>query len=559
MIGIISKDGEAAAVREFFELFKTPWEPYVPGREYDLVITTTGDVPVDLRASLLAVYDSRSTRFDREAGVVARPAQNCKRLEFPDGELPLYHDVQAFEAKGQPLLLAKGQKAVVGMQFSHAGCRVLRFGYDLFQEVEFLLSQGQPPENAHIPTLELHISLLRASMVNAGISFVEIPAAPAGYEFMACLTHDVDFTGIREHKGDATMWGFLYRALAGSFFDAARGRSTWSKCWTNWRAAFSLPLVYCGWKEDFWLEFDRYMKIEKELGSTFFFIPFPRRPGTRDGRPAPWRRGAKYDLSKITDEVRDLVDHGCEVGLHGINAWQDGSDAQLEAAPIRKLAGRSGVGIRMHWLYFDQNSPRVLEQAGFSYDSTFGYNDAVGFRAGTSQVFSIPPADSFLELPMTIQDSALFYPGRMHLSEAQAMESCRNIIGQLVRFGGAMTVNWHTRSLSPERLWGDFYRALIVEARTHRVWFGTAREVVEWFRMRRAIRFEQAQFTEDGLQLKIDSPPPGNLPPFFVRVHSPNAGVRAISSAASDSRSYTDIPWKGEAELALVPPKHSVS
>src|SRR5208282_2217389 len=214
MIGIISKDGEAAAVREFFELFKTPWEPYVPGREYDLVITTTGDVPVDLRASLLAVYDSRSTRFDREAGVVARPAQNCKRLEFPDGELPLYHDVQAFEAKGQPLLLAKGQKAVVGMQFSHAGCRVLRFGYDLFQEVEFLLSQGQPPENAHIPTLELHISLLRASMVNAGISFVEIPAAPAGYEFMACLTHDVDFTGIREHRGDATMWGFLYRALA---------------------------------------------------------------------------------------------------------------------------------------------------------------------------------------------------------------------------------------------------------------------------------------------------------------------------------------------------------
>ena len=40
--------------------------------------------------------------------------------------------------------------------------------------------------------------------------------------------------------------------------------------------------------------------------------------------------------------------------------------------------------------------------------------------------------------------------------------------------GGALTVNWHTRSLSPERLWGDFYKELLAEIQTHRVWFGTA-------------------------------------------------------------------------------------
>jgi hypothetical protein len=442
------------------------------------------------------------------------------------------------------------------MEFDHADQAVVRIGYDLFQEVKFLLSQGQPPENAHIPTLELHISLMRSTMVNAGIAFVEIPPVPAGYEFMACMTHDVDFTGIREHKFDSTMWGFIYRALVGSFVAAMRGRMAWSKCWTNWKAAFSLPLVYCGLKDDFWLEFDRYMEIEKELGSTFFFIPFKDRPGTRDGRAVPKRRGAKYDLSQITDQVRNLVNNGCEVGLHGIDAWQDSAKAQVEAAPIRDLVGRSEIGIRMHWLYFDQNSPKALEEAGFSYDSTFGYNDAVGFRGGTAQVFSIPPADTFLELPLTIQDTALFYPGRMHLTEADAMESCRQIIRQIARFGGAMTVNWHTRSLSPERLWGDFYRELIDEARRHSVWFGTAGEVVDWFRMRRALRFEQVQFTEDGLHLKIDSPPLGGLPAFFVRVHHPKAGVQARSSASSNSSAYSDIPWQGEAELTLPQPEH---
>jgi len=557
VIGVISKQSEAAVVREFFELFKTPWECYEPGRAYEVVITTSGEGPREMPTCLLVVYGSGNTDFDGEDGVVARSAYRNARLEFADEELPLYGLVQTFEPVGQSLLRVKNQTGVACLEFDHSDYSRVRIGYDLFEEVEFLLSQGQAAENAHIPTLELHISLLRSLMVRAGVGFVEIPPTPAGYDFAACLTHDVDFTGIREHKFDSTMWGFLYRAIVASLVAAARGRLAWSRCWTNWKAAFSLPLVYCGWKDDFWLEFDRYMEIEKELGSTFFFIPFKDRPGTREGRSAPRRRGAKYDFSEITGQVRDLVNHGCEVGLHGIDAWQDAAKAEIEAALIRDVVGRREVGVRMHWLYFDQNSPKVLEEAGFSYDSTFGYNDAVGFRAGTTQVFSIPPADSFLELPLTLQDTALFYPGRMHLSESEAMESCRQLMRQLARYGGAMTVNWHTRSLSPERLWGDFYREFIAEAQKRRVWFGTAGQVVEWFRMRRALRFERVEFTEDGLRLKIESPPLGSLPAFCVRVHPAKGAARAPLSAASHSPEYSELSWKGEAELTLVPLEHS--
>ena len=40
MIGVLSNAAEARAVEEFFELFKTPWEFFVPGRRYDLLVST---------------------------------------------------------------------------------------------------------------------------------------------------------------------------------------------------------------------------------------------------------------------------------------------------------------------------------------------------------------------------------------------------------------------------------------------------------------------------------------------------------------------------------------
>src|SRR5207247_6272404 len=109
----------------------------------------------------------------------------------------------------------------------HDGMKLLRVGYDLFGEVRFLLSTGQPPSNALIPTLDIHISMLRTWILEAGIPVVEIPPVPAGFESMACLTHDVDFLRIREHKFNRTMCGFLWRASGGVFLQAGRQKNVW--------------------------------------------------------------------------------------------------------------------------------------------------------------------------------------------------------------------------------------------------------------------------------------------------------------------------------------------
>ncbi len=85
---------------------------------------------------------------------------------------------------------------------------------------------GQPPANADMPALELHIALLRDLITGCGVPLVEIPPVPDGYRFIACLTHDVDHPSIRQHKWDHTMFGFLYRAVFGSLRNLIHGRIT---------------------------------------------------------------------------------------------------------------------------------------------------------------------------------------------------------------------------------------------------------------------------------------------------------------------------------------------
>lgn len=551
MIGVISKDSEIRVVEEFFQLFKTPWEFYVPQHTYDLVIATSRDVPAELNANVLVIYNSNCTEFDREIGTAARCRRKYEWLEWGGVEFPVYGDLSVFQPPGRGFIRRRGKSEIAGFEVRDSTRLTVRIGYDLFREVLFLLSKGQPPENAHIPTLEIHISLLRRCLLNAGISFVEVPPVPAGYDFMACLTHDVDFTGIREHKFDRTMWGFIYRALVGSLICLLRGRPGRSKLLQNWKAVFSLPLVYLGLQDDFWLEFDRYVQIEKGLGSTFFFIPFKNLQGVRGSGAAPEQRAAKYDVTEIKDQVRELLEHGCEVGLHGIDAWHDSQKARTELSRICEVTGQSKVGVRMHWLYFAEGSPKALEEAGFSYDSTFGYNDAVGFRGGTTQAFCPAVAEDLLELPLNIQDTAMFYPSRMNLSEAEALDSCKELIEFTSVFGGALTVNWHTRSLSPERLWGDFYLRLLKQIQNKRVWFGTAEEIVTWFRKRRALRFEQVRLADHSLRVKMTGPAPDSEPAFLVRTYHSKSGSPVDSVPATPTPTYSDMPWKGETELEI--------
>ena len=103
---------------------------------------------------------------------------------------------------------------------------------------------------------------------------------------------------------------------------------------------------------------------------------------------APRKRATRYGAADITKVIETLVSAGCEIGLHGIDAWRDARRASEELEEIRRISGKKDIGVRMHWLYAEALTPETLENAGADYDSGAGYNEAIGYRCGTTQVLN---------------------------------------------------------------------------------------------------------------------------------------------------------------------------
>jgi hypothetical protein len=518
MIGLAANPTDLDVARELFELFKTPWEPAVPGKRYRVVLGTR-ECTSQLEADLFLLYASGEMDVDREARVPVASMEGPLDVTWADATLPLYAGAAGFggDVAGGTLRTEDGR--AVDYRLASGSGVIRRIGYDLLQEVRYLLHDGQPVSRAVTPTLELHIALLRHLLTESGVPFVEILPRPAGYAFACCLTHDVDFFGIRRHWFDRTLAGFALRASLGTLADLVRGRRSGVEAMRNWKAVLSLPLVFLGLLRDFWQPFESYAGIEDGRRSTFFVVPFEGRPGIAPDGTLHRGRAVKYGVSDVGEDVRHAVARGSEVAVHGIDAWRDVQAGRDEMAQVTAVTGRPSAGVRMHWLYFDETSARRLENAGFDYDSTWGYNDAVGYRSGTSQVFRLPGSATLLELPLSIMDSALFYSGQMGLSHDEALELCRGIVANARRFGGTLVVNWHGRSLAPERLWGRFYQNLLTEIeRGSPVWFATAEQVVDWFRWRRSIQFTA---TSGSSVVRITATPRAGVPAAVVCTHRP--------------------------------------
>jgi len=519
---VIAEPAEHDVVREFFELFKTPWEFYREDSQYELVLCA-GEVPNDIAGKLVIVYASRRTQFDGSPVLTTKPRRdNGWTLAYHGTKIPIYGEIATFEGQATTLASEEGSRACAAYLLKSDERALARIGYDLFGEIRWLLTVGQPPANAAIPTLELHIALLRDLIVSCGFPLVEIPPVPNRYRFVVCLTHDVDHPSIRLHKADRTTIGFLFRALFVSVVDALLGRMAVRDVAKSWVAAFKLPLVHFGLAKDFWRDFDdRYLELEKGLPSTFFVIPRKNYAGKRVDGPAPAARASGYEASEIADAIQKLRSAGCEVGLHGIDAWLDTSAGHEEFEEVRRLSGMSQIGVRIHWLYYNEKSPAVLEKAGAAYDSTVGYNQTLGFRAGTTQAYRPLEAKELLELPLHGMDTSLFYLSYLGLSPRKAAERLKQTAECVARFGGCFTVNWHDRSLAPERLWVDCYRDLIQELKSQGAWFATASQATAWFRKRRLATFENSRSNSDATGAKVGLDNGVQLPGLRLRIYKP--------------------------------------
>lgn len=164
------------------------------------------------------------------------------------------------------------------------------------------------------------------------------------------------------------------------------------------------------------------------------------------------RRDANYTRKEATDAIRMVAAGGHEVGLHGsYAALEQPGRLRDELEWIRSAAG-TVVGGRMHWLRFFGLSSFLdeLEHIGFSYDSTLGYNDAVGYRTGANfphrlYDFARERPRKLVEVPLAAMDGAIF----VQRSRRPAADVIKRFLagGALVPRGG-VSVLWHNTCLA---------------------------------------------------------------------------------------------------------------
>jgi hypothetical protein len=173
-------------------------------------------------------------------------------------------------------------------------------------------------------------------------------------------------------------------------------------------------------------------------GSTFFVLAAHHDP--HDG-PAP----EAYDALR-PKLVETLLAAGAEVGLHGsYTAADDGSRLADEKAKLEALAGKI-EGHRFHYLRADPH--RNIARLPFRYDTTLGFPDAVGFRAGLARPFhpwdfeADAPAE-VLELPLAAMDATLAEERYLGLSAKRAEPQLMRLLDWAAANGGAFAVLWH--------------------------------------------------------------------------------------------------------------------
>jgi hypothetical protein len=210
--------------------------------------------------------------------------------------------------------------------------------------------------------------------------------------------------------------------------------------------------------------FDLLMDVSERHGiaSAFYFLALEQ-PSDRDGHYTlddPW----------IESLLQRIHARGHEIGLHpSFDSHLDPERIRTEFARLRHAAERQGIsqdrwGGRQHFLRWENPTTwSNWEAAGLDYDSTLGYADDIGFRAGTCHEF---PAFHLLERrplrlqerPLHVMDVTLF--DRMKLAPDAALEAVAALARECRRYGGTLSLLWHNSSLAGDRQ-KRWYDALI--------------------------------------------------------------------------------------------------
>lgn len=212
--------------------------------------------------------------------------------------------------------------------------------------------------------------------------------------------------------------------------------------------------------------FDWIMDVseQRQLKSAFYFIC---------GRTSP-KRDALYepDHPAMRELMRRIHARGHEIGLHpSYGTYREPRVLAGEAARLKRICTEEGIqqsewGGRMHFLRWQ--TPITLRgwvQGGMTYESSLGYADAPGFRAGTCYEYPAfdPLTKSMLPLrlrPLVAMECTIIGPRYMALGTGSAaLAKFEEIKAACRAVDGCFTLLWHNSRFTPAER--ELYQAVL--------------------------------------------------------------------------------------------------
>jgi hypothetical protein len=255
--------------------------------------------------------------------------------------------------------------------------------------------------------------------------------------FTVALTHDVD-----------SPWRWTKIGLRGSAARLKRNvlQARLAPALREATALATAPVHRVRGTDPNW-RFEQIVAAERRrgaTGSTFFVLAAHHDP--HDGAAPEAYETLRPKL------VETLLEGGAEVGLHGsYKAADDPARLEEEKAALEQLAGPL-EGHRYHYLRVDPQ--RNLAQLSFRYDTTLGFPDAVGFRAGIARPFNPWDFDSdapapVVEVPLAAMDATLAEERYLGLSAKRAEPQLMRLLDWAAQNGGAFSILWHPDRFDP--------------------------------------------------------------------------------------------------------------
>ncbi len=274
---------------------------------------------------------------------------------------------------------------------------------------------------------------------------------PNGKKFAICLTHDVD-------RVKKTYQYFTHLVK-------------------THRSYHFLSLFQKN--EPYW-NFEKIIEIENkyEVKSTFFFMNETKKIELSN---LSMRRYNIHE-SKLVDIIQKLNKSGWEIGLHGsYNSYKNKDMLAKEKRGLEEIIGDEVTGIRQHYLNLEiPKTWKIQEEVGFKYDTTFGFQDKIGFRSRKYYPFYPFDDSSFLEIPLAIMDVLLFKNAK---NMEEAWKKCKELINITEKKGGILTVLWHQRVFNEKEFpgWSRIYEKIIKVCKEMDAWITTAKDIAEWW------------------------------------------------------------------------------